>query len=232
MASGSGFHYSHDDRRRMVVTTNANGSSSASAFFNGGAAALASGVSWPSPSHGAHPAYTGWMRHAVQALPVPPAYRATLPTPPAPVVVPNGGRAYAVGSSLPPAWSTRAAAPPPGTPTSPARGPHNGRRTARPSIARTRSRSTVPQGPAGPPVADTAEATDAEQEELRIGDVLSAVQRSFATVPAALTEQRGKVADMGRQVAAGIANADALAVALEHSMAAHAVDRAMLIKMS
>ncbi|KAK1862569.1 hypothetical protein I4F81_005137 [Pyropia yezoensis] len=79
---------------------------------------------------------------------------------------------------------------------------------------------------------DTAEATDAEQEELRISEVLIAVQRSFATVRAALTEQRGKVADIWRQLAAGIAQTDALAVPFEHSMAAHAADRAMLIKMS
>lgn len=44
MASGYGFHYSHDDTRRVMVTTNANGTSSASAFFDGRAAALASGV--------------------------------------------------------------------------------------------------------------------------------------------------------------------------------------------
>lgn len=232
MASVSGFHYSQDDTRRMLVNTNANRSSSASAFFHCGAAPFSSGGSWPSPSHGALSAYTGWMGHRCKLYPVPAAYGATLRTPPAPVVASSRGRAFAVRSSPSLAGSTRAATPPPGTPMSPARGPRNGGRTARPSIARTRSRSTVPQGPAGPPVADTAEATDAEQEELRIGDVLSAVQRSFATVPAALTEQRGKVADMGRQVAAGIANADALAVALEHSMAAHAVDRAMLIKMS
>lgn len=44
MASGYGFHYSHDDTRRVMVTTNANGTSSASAFFDRRAAALASGV--------------------------------------------------------------------------------------------------------------------------------------------------------------------------------------------
>ncbi|KAK1867677.1 hypothetical protein I4F81_010182 [Pyropia yezoensis] len=80
--------------------------------------------------------------------------------------------------------------------------------------------------------ADTVEETDAEQEELRIGYVLGVVKRSIATVRAALTEQRGNVADMGRQVAAGIAKNNAQVVALEHRMAAHAADRAMLIKMS
>lgn len=96
----------------------------------------------------------------------------------------------------------------------------------------TRSRSPLLQGPAGPSGADTVEEADAEQEELRIGDVLGAVKRSFATVNAALTKQCGKVADTGRQVAAVISQTDALAVALEHRVSAQAADRAMLIKIS
>lgn len=61
-----------------------------------------------------------------------------------------------------------------------------------------------------------------------MGDVLGMVKRSFATVRAALTEQRGKVDDMARQIAAGMSKVDRLAVLLEQSLTAHVADRATL----
>eukprot|EP00170_Pyropia_yezoensis_P005974 contig_24307_g5992 len=79
---------------------------------------------------------------------------------------------------------------------------------------------------------DFAPATDAEEKDLGVRDVLTMVKRSFATVRGALTEQHAKADDMARQVAAGMSNIDALAVALEESMAAQVAYRGTMMDMN
>lgn len=224
MASGHRFHFSQDDTRRTLMTADTNGQSSAAAFYTGGTAALASGGSWPTVAQGLPFPNPGWAAQPLPATSVAAElgrHEAVLPTPPVPVVVPRGGHPRA----------TRAATPPPGPSGPSTRRTHNGRRRSGASTAQPRSRSPLPPASAGP-VPDSAPATDAEEEDLGVRDVLTMVKRSFATVRGALTEQSAKADDMARQVAAGMSKIDALAVALEQSMAAHVAYRATVMDMN
>lgn len=54
---------------------------------------------------------------------------------------------------------------------------------------------------------------------LFIKDVLLKVTRCFASVRAALTEQRAQATSVGQQVAAAVAKMDAIAVSLERFVA-------------
>ncbi|KAK1860260.1 hypothetical protein I4F81_002849 [Pyropia yezoensis] len=76
---------------------------------------------------------------------------------------------------------------------------------------------------------NVAAASDEDEEELTVGDVLTAVKRSFATVRGSLTELRATTTDVGRQVASGMTKIDRLAVAVEQIAARRAEDRAFLV---
>lgn len=220
-ASGSGFQFSQDETRRTLLTSNTNGDSTATAFFSGGSAAIASGGSWAPTSHGAFPSHP-WAAQPTAALPAAPDLQnegPMLPTPPVPVVLPPRRGGTPAG---------RAATPPSGPSAPSARRPRNARRAARVSTAVPRSCSPAPPGSTGPVRVELAPGTDGEDGELGVGDVLGMVKRSFATVRAALTEQRGKVDDMARQIAAGMSKVDHLAVLVEQSMTARVADRATL----
>lgn len=54
----------------------------------------------------------------------------------------------------------------------------------------------APPGPVGPVNVELSPGTDEKDGELGVGDVLGMVKRSFATVRAALTQQRGNVDDI------------------------------------
>lgn len=217
-----GFHFSQDETRRTVMTADTNEQSSAAPFYSGGTAAIASGGSWPTVPQGPPLPNPAWAAHSLPGASVAAEHgrrSAVLPAPPVAVVVPSGARPRA----------ERAATPPPAPPAPSTQRTRNGRRPSRALNMQQRSRSPLPPGSAGPAVLESAPWTDAEEDDLGVRDVLTMVKRSFATVRGALTEQRAKTDDMARQVAAGMSKIDALAVALEQSMAAHAASQGTLM---
>lgn len=61
--------------------------------------------------------------------------------------------------------------------------------------------------------------------------VVDKVKRNFASVRAALTEQRQQSTELARQMAVGMAKIDSVAVALEHAAAARDADKNSLADM-
>lgn len=190
----SGYGSSQDDAHSGLVAASGNlgGGPATPAFFDPSGASFVNAGMWPALPDGVP------RSHPLHA-PLP-QHRAQFSGALPPTVSPIGPLAAA--SVVP-------------TPRRP-----SGRRS-RASSPRPRSASPQARGSSALGNVEPVAATDAGQDELTLHDVVGMVKRSFATVRGALTEQRTQSTDLARQVAVGMAKIDALAVALDQSVARH-----------
>lgn len=207
----SSFNYAHEDARQttMMSVAHGDGAVAAGAFYSSTGAPLVGIRAWSASQSGPAVGLTSGVApaHASQQADPAPALRA----PP----IPLSPGMYAPGP-LPTGPAGRASSPAALPPS---------RRAARTSSGRARSSSPAPPAAADSAVEGASAPAAGADRDLSMHQVVDKVKRNFASVRAALTEQRQQSTDLARQMAVGMAKIDSLAVALEHAAAARDTDR-------